>query len=48
MTQDELNKIKLVKNKQRDKTKAKDFSKLSNKEKDELLETLCKMFGLIK
>ena len=42
-----LEKIKEIKDKQKLKTKDKEFKKLSTKEKDELLETVCKMLGLI-
>lgn len=48
MTVEELNKIKAIKDKQKAKTKEKEFKNLSAKEKDELLETLCRMFNLIK
>ena len=48
MTVEELNKIKRVKDAQKTKTKNKEFKNLSSKEKDELLETLCKIFNLIK
>ena len=48
MTVEELNKLKQIKETQQAKTKAKEFKNLSTKEKDELLETLCKMFNLIK
>lgn len=46
--QNRLNKIKDAKAQAQEKVKGKDFSKLSTKEKDALLETLCRMFGLIK
>lgn len=48
MTEEQLNKVKEFKEIQQAKTKSKEFKKLSSKEKDELLETLCRMFGLIK
>lgn len=43
-----LNEIKAVKEQAQNKVKDKEFKTLSTKEKDALLETLCKMFGLIK
>ena len=45
---DRLKEIKAIKKSAQGKVKDKGFSKLSNKEKDEILETLAKMFGLIK
>ena len=47
MNREQLEKIKATKEAQQTKTKGKPFKNLSTKEKDELLETLCKMFGLI-
>lgn len=47
MTKEQLELIKNLKSGQQAKTKGKDFKTLSTKEKDELLETLCKIFGLI-
>lgn len=41
-----LEKIKSIKESQQLKTKDKAFKNLSTKEKDELLETVCKMLGL--
>ena len=42
-----LEEIKVIKEAQKTKTKDKAFKNLSTKEKDELLETVCKMLGLI-
>ena len=47
MTTEELTKLKALKEAQQLKTKGKAFKNLSTNEKDALLETLCKMFGLI-
>jgi len=47
MTVDDLNKLKELKEAQQLKTKGKTFKNLSTNEKDALLETLAKMFGLI-
>lgn len=47
MTKAELEQIKILKKSAQTKTKGKEFKKLSTKEKDELLETLCQMFGLL-
>ncbi len=47
MTKEQLEQIKTLKAEQQAKTKGKPFKNLSTKEKDELVETLCKMFGLI-
>lgn len=55
MTREEFEQFKALKQKQsalqqaqRAKTKDKEFKTLSTKEKDELLETACKILGLIK
>lgn len=47
MKREDLDKIKAAKDGAKKLTKDKAFSKLTAKEKDSLLETLCKMFGLI-
>ena len=47
MTREHLDKIKSAKNEAKKLTAGKEFKKLSTKEKDTLLETLCKMFGLL-
>ena len=44
---DKLDSIKTAKGEAKKLTKDKAFSKLTAKEKDSLLETLCKMFNLI-
>jgi len=43
-----LNEVKALKKTAQDKNKSKDFKNLTRPEKDELLETLCKMLGIIK
>ena len=45
MTRKDLDKIKEIKKAQKDKNK--EFAKMSKAEKDELLETIAKMLGLI-
>lgn len=47
MNKGRLEEIKNVKEQAQVKLKGKGFKTLSTKEKDALLETLCKMFGLI-
>lgn len=47
MDKDRLDKLKELKKQCKDKAKKKDFNSLSAKEKDELLEIVCKMLGLI-
>ena len=47
MDKERLDKLKELKGNQKSKTKGKQFKNLSTKEKDELLETVCKMLGLI-
>ena len=47
MDKQRLEEIKNIKKTTKGKIKNKEFKKLSNKEKDELLETVCKMLGLI-
>jgi len=47
MDKDRLAKLKELKKQGKDKTKTKNFKSLSSKEKDELLEIVCKMLGLI-
>ena len=47
MTEERLAELKAIKKTSKAKTKGKTFKNLSTKEKDELLETLCKMMGLI-
>ena len=47
MKKEQLDKIKTAKDNAKKLTKDKAFSKLTAKEKDSLLETLCKMFNLI-
>ena len=42
-----LDQLKELKQMQKSKTKGKGFKNLSTKEKDELLETICRMLGLI-
>ena len=42
-----LDELKALKKQAKDKSKGKSFKNLSTKEKDELLETICKMLGLI-
>lgn len=42
-----LDQLKDLKDNQKSKTKDKPFKTLSTKEKDELLETICRMLGLI-
>jgi hypothetical protein len=44
MTKEQLEKVKAIKKKGK---KDKPFKSLSTKEKDELLETLCRMMGLL-
>lgn len=48
MKKERLEELKALKKQQKEKTKDKEFKTLSTKEKDELLETACKMLGLIK
>lgn len=48
MDKKRLEEIRALKKNQKAKTKDKAFKTLSAKEKDELLETACKMLGLIK
>ena len=45
MTRGKLDKIKEIKKAQKDK--AKDYAKMTRAEKDELLETIAKMLGII-
>ena len=47
MDKDRLDKLKELKKQGKDKDKKKDFKSLSAEEKDELLEIVCKMLGLI-
>ena len=47
MNRQRLDEIKQLKDKQKKKSKDKPFKNLSNKEKDELLETICRMLDLI-
>jgi hypothetical protein len=47
MKKERLKEIKTIKQTTKDKVKNKEFKKLSTKQKDELLETVCKMLGLI-
>lgn len=47
MEKDRLDRIKELKETQKVKTKDKAFKNLSAKQKDELLETMAKMLGLI-
>ena len=47
MKKEQLNAIKASKDDAKKLTAGKEFKKLSAKEKDMLLETLCKMFGLL-
>jgi len=43
-----LGEIKALKKTAQEKNKSKSFKNLTRPEKDELLETLCKMLGIIK
>jgi hypothetical protein len=47
MDKTRLDQLKDLKNNQKAKIKSKSFKTLSTKEKDELLETICRMLGLI-
>ena len=47
MDKTRLKQIEELKIIQRYKVKGKEFKNLSTKEKDELLETICRMLGLI-
>ena len=47
MTEEKLKKIKDLKQKAKDKVKAKPFKNMSAAEKNELLEIICKMLGII-
>jgi hypothetical protein len=47
MDEKRLEDIKIIKDNTKAKNKGKDFKNLSTKEKDEILEALAKMFGLI-
>ena len=47
MTKEQLAQLQKLKEEQQAKVAGKAFNTLSTKEKDALLETLCKMFGLI-
>lgn len=47
MKSERLTEIKKLKDARQVVTKGKIFDKLTTKEKDALLEALCKMFGLI-
>ena len=48
MNREQLDNVKALKEKQQAKTKDKKFDKLTRADKDELLETIAKMLGLIK
>jgi len=48
MDKKRLAKIEALKRDARGKVKDKSFDKMTRLEKDELLETLCKMLGIIK
>lgn len=48
MKKERLEQLKEIKKNSKDKLKNKKFHKLSQKEKDELLETIAKMLGLLK
>ena len=48
MDKGRMNEIKSLKKIAQEKNNNKSFKSLSRPEKDELLETLCKMLGLIK
>lgn len=47
MTEDRLKELKTLKDSAQATTKDKEFKNLSSSEKDKLLETVCKMLGLI-
>lgn len=47
MEKTRLDELKILKDTQKAKTKNKLFKNLSTKEKDDLLETMAKMLGLI-
>lgn len=48
MKKERLEELKNLKDSAKKKVKDKEFKKLSTKEKDELLETMARMLGLIK
>lgn len=47
MTEERLKQIKDLKQKAKEKVKAKPFKNMSAAEKNELLEIICKMLGII-
>jgi len=48
MDKSRLDEVKTLKKTAQEKNKVKSFNNLTRSEKDELLETLCKMLGIIK